>query len=41
MSIRSPYQGVTHELFGMRAVVGDAKDAEGYAGDRSKSAFKK
>jgi acetyl esterase/lipase len=35
------YEGMTHEFFGMGAVVGDAKDAEGFAGDRLKSAFKK
>lgn len=35
------YQGVTHEFFGMGAYVDDAKDAEGYASDRLKSALKK
>ena len=35
------YQGVTHEFFGMGAYVGDAKEAEGYASDRLKSALKK
>ena len=35
------YQGVTHEFFGMGAYVGDAKEAESYAGDRLKSALKK
>lgn len=35
------YMGVTHEFFGMGAYVGDAKEAESYAGDRLKSAFKK
>ena len=33
--------GVTHEFFGMGAYVADAKEAEGYASDRLKSAFKK
>lgn len=35
------YQGVTHEFFGMGAYVADAKEAEGYAGDRLKSALAK
>jgi acetyl esterase len=35
------YDGVTHEFFGMGAVVGDAKDAEEYAGDRLGDAFEK
>ena len=34
------YEGVTHEFFGMGAVVGDAKDAEEWAGSRLKDAFK-
>ena len=35
------YDGVTHEFFGMAAVVDDAKKAEAFAADRLKSAFKK
>ena len=35
------YEGVTHEFFGMGAVVSDAKDAVDYAGGRLKSAFEK
>ena len=35
------YDGVTHEFFGMAAVVGDAKDAQAKAGGDLKSAFKK
>jgi len=38
---RKTYEGVTHEFFGMGAVVSDAKDAESYAGGRLKDAFKK
>lgn len=38
---RKTYDGVTHEFFGMREVVSDAKDAEGYAGGRLKDAFKR
>lgn len=34
------YEGVTHEFFGMGAVVGDAKDAIGKAASNLKSAFK-
>jgi acetyl esterase len=34
------YKGVTHEFFGTAAVVGDAKKAQGFAGDQLKSAFK-
>jgi acetyl esterase/lipase len=34
------YEGVTHEFFGMGAVVDDAKSAEEYAGKRLKDAFK-
>jgi acetyl esterase/lipase len=34
------YDGVTHEFFGMGAVVDDAKSAEDYAGGRLKAAFK-
>lgn len=36
---RRVYDGVTHEFFGMAAVEPKAKDAQGYAGDRLKSAF--
>jgi acetyl esterase/lipase len=36
---RRVYGGVTHEFFGMGAVVDKAKDAEQYAGDRLKAAF--
>ena len=35
------YEGVTHEFFGMGAVHGKAKDAEGYAADALKKAFSK
>ena len=35
------YEGVTHEFFGMGAVVADAKSAEEYAGGRLKDAFGK
>ena len=35
------YEGVTHEFFGMGAVVADAKDAESYAVGRLKDAFKR
>ncbi len=35
------YKGVTHEFFGMAAVVPDAKDAEGLATDELKKAFGK
>jgi acetyl esterase/lipase len=34
------YKGVTHEFFGMAAVVPEAKDAQGYASGRIKNAFK-
>ncbi len=34
------YDGVTHEFFGMAAVVGDAKDAQQLAGKRLKDALK-
>lgn len=34
------YEGVTHEFFGLGAVVADAKSAESYAGDRLKDSFK-
>lgn len=37
---RKVYTGVTHEFFGMGAVVPDAKDAEDYAVSRLKAAFK-
>ena len=33
------YEGVTHEFFGMGAVVADAKDAEAWASGRLKDAF--
>ena len=36
---RKNYQGVTHEFFGMAAVVAKAKDAQAYAGQRLKQAF--
>ena len=36
---RKNYEGVTHEFFGMAAVVQDAKDAQEYAGKRLKQAF--
>jgi acetyl esterase/lipase len=36
---RRVYAGVTHEFFGMGAVVDKAKQAEQYAGERLKSAF--
>ena len=35
------YKGVTHEFFGMAAVVPDAKDAESFAADELKKAFHK
>lgn len=35
------YNGVTHEFFGMGAVVPDAKDAMAYAASQLKNAFKK
>ncbi len=35
------YKGVTHEFFGMGAVVPDALDAETYAADQLKKAFSK
>ena len=35
------YEGVTHEFFGMGAVVADAKSAEEYAGGHLKDALKK
>ncbi len=38
---RKTYEGVTHEFFGMGAVVADAKDAEDYAAGRLKDALKK
>ena len=36
---RKNYDGVTHEFFGMAAVVAKAKDAQEYAGQRLKKAF--
>lgn len=38
---RKNYNGVTHEFFGMAAVVAKAKDAQAYAGARLKKAFGK
>lgn len=38
---RKTYEGVTHEFFGMGAVVGDAKDAVEWAGKRLKNALDK
>ena len=38
---RKFYDGVTHEFFGMAAVVGKAKDAQEYAGQRLKESFAK
>ena len=35
------YSGVTHEFFGMAAIVPQAKDAQAYASDALKKAFKK
>ena len=35
------YEGVTHEFFGMAAVVPEAKDAQAYAAKNLKSSFKK
>jgi acetyl esterase/lipase len=35
------YNGVTHEFFGMAAIVPDAKDAQAYATGRLKQAFNK
>lgn len=34
------YDGVTHEFFGMAIIVPQAKDAQAYAADQLKSAFK-
>lgn len=36
---RKVYDGVSHEFFGMNAVVGKSDDAQKYAGDRLRSAF--
>lgn len=36
---RKVYDGATHEFFGMAAVVGKAKDAQAYAGQRLAQAF--
>lgn len=33
------WEGVTHEFFGMAAVVGDAKEAQAWAGQRLRAAF--
>jgi acetyl esterase len=38
---RKVYDGVTHEFFGTAAVVKEAKDAQTFAGDQLKDAFKK
>jgi acetyl esterase/lipase len=38
---RKLYDGVAHEFFGMAAVVDKAKEAQQYAGDRLKDAFKR
>jgi len=35
------YEGVTHEFFGMAIIVPQAKDAQAYAADALKAAFKK
>ena len=35
------YEGVTHEFFGMAAVVPQAKDAQAYAAGRLRKAFNK
>jgi acetyl esterase/lipase len=35
------YKGVTHEFFGMAAVLPEAKDAQGFAADELKKAFNK
>jgi acetyl esterase len=37
---RKVYKGVTHEFFGTAAVVSEAKDAQTFAGDQLKAAFK-
>jgi len=37
---RKLYSGVTHEFFGMAAVVGKAKDAQEYAGKELKKVLK-
>ncbi|MBA3893171.1 MAG: hypothetical protein H0X69_05680 [Gemmatimonadales bacterium] len=37
---RRVYEGVTHEFFGMAAVLKEARDAQRYAGVRLKAAFK-
>ncbi len=34
------YDGVTHEFFGTAAVVGDAKDAQSFAGKQLDKAFR-
>jgi len=38
---KKTYEGVTHEFFGLGAVVADAKDAESYAGGRLEDSLKK
>ena len=38
---RKVYDGVTHEFFGMGALVPEAKDALGYAASQLKNAFNK
>ena len=35
------FKGVTHEFFGMAAIIPEAKEAQGYAADELKKAFKK
>ena len=35
------YKGVTHEFFGMAAVLPEAKDAQAFAADELKKAFGK
>ena len=35
------YDGVTHEFFGMAAIVPEAKDAQAYASEKLKASFKK
>ncbi len=37
---RKLYKGVTLEFFGTAAVVGGAKDAQSFAGEQLKAAFK-
>ena len=37
---KKTYEGVTHEFFGMGAVVSDSNDAASYAGGRRRAASK-